>query len=107
MSGFSASGRVATAHASRYLQQTAKHFAHKLPVSADAVHAELTFPKDARGAEWPADALVVLDASDAALTVTITASAAGQRDGLKRAIAEHVDRFAFREAPLAWAWSDL
>lgn len=106
MSACIASGRVATPNASRYLQQIAKHFAHKLPVTSDAIHAEMIFPRDARGTTWPADAQVVLGASEDALSVTITASAEGQRDGLKRAIADHIDRFAFREAPLAWAWSD-
>ena len=36
----------------------------------------------------------------------IDASAEGQRDGLKGALASHLDRFAFREAPLTFHWQD-
>jgi hypothetical protein len=32
------------------------------------------------------------------------ASSAEQLEGLKGAVARHVDRFAFREAPLAFNW---
>jgi len=30
----------------------------------------------------------------------------GQLDALKGAVARHIDRFAFREAPLAFDWRD-
>ena len=35
-----------------------------------------------------------------------TASAPGQREALKGAVARHIDRFAFREAPLTFDWQD-
>jgi uncharacterized protein len=98
--------RVATPHASKYLQQLCKHWEHNLPVRFDAVHGEITFAKDARGADWPADAIVTLDAEADTLLLTINASAEGQRDGLKGALERHVDRFAFREAPLHYDWKD-
>ena len=41
-----------------------------------------------------------------ALDCRIDASAAGQLDGLKGALARHLDRFAFREAPLPFDWRD-
>lgn len=104
-SQFTSIGRVETLHGSRYLQQTAKHFGHKMEATFDERHAEIIFPHDARGAAWPADARVVLAADGTGLTVTITASAAGQRDGLQRAIGDHVERFAFREPGLSWRWT--
>jgi hypothetical protein len=104
-SEFTTTGRFATVHASRYLQQTAKHFAHKLDVRHNEWHAEILFPRAARGADWPADARVVLDADDQGLRVVIIASAAGQRDGLQRAIGDHVQRFAFREPDLSSSWT--
>ena len=67
-------------------------------------HGTVTFPKDARGADWPGDALVTFDASGEALDVRIDASVAEQLEGLKGAVARHLDRFAFREAPLAFDW---
>ena len=39
-------------------------------------------------------------------TCRLEASAAGQLDGLKGAVQRHLDRFAFREAPLTFAWVD-
>ena len=101
-----ATSRVPTQSASKYLQQVCKHWEHNLPVSFDASQGEIAFAKDARGADWPADALVTLDAEAEILVCTITASAEGQRDGLKGALERHIDRFAFREVPLTYNWTD-
>jgi hypothetical protein len=86
---------VPTANGSRYLQQLCKHWAHNLAVDYDAREGRVTFPKDARGADWPGDALVTMTDGDGALICRIDASAPGQ-----------LDRFAFREAPLAFDWVD-
>lgn len=98
--------RIPTASAGKYLQQVCKHWQHNLPVTFDEAHGEIVFAKDARGADWPADALVTMDAEADALVCTIAASAEGQRDGLKGALERHIDRFAFREAPLTYDWID-
>ncbi|MBN8807315.1 MAG: DUF2218 domain-containing protein [Sphingomonas sp.] len=100
----SATARVPTASASKYLQQLCKHWQHNLAVEFTPDHGTVIFPKDARGTDWPGDALVTLDAGDAALDVRIDASADGQLDALKGAVARHLDRFAFREAPLTFDW---
>ena len=101
-----ATARIPTQSASKYLQQVCKHWEHNLPVSFGASHGEITFAKDARGADWPADAIVTLDSEADILVCTIIASAEGQRDGLKGALERHIDRFAFREVPLAYNWTD-
>ena len=98
--------RVSTTNGSRYLQQLCKHWSHNLPVTFDPTHATVTFPRDARGADWPGDATLTMQADGAGLDCRIEASAAGQLDALKGALARHVDRFAFREAPLAFNWQD-
>ena len=98
---------VPTANASRYLQQLCKHWAHNLAVEFDAREGRVTFPKDARGADWPGDALVTTTARDGVLACRIEASAPGQLEALKGAVARHLDRFAFREAPLTFDWKDL
>jgi hypothetical protein len=97
---------VPTANGSRYLQQLCKHWAHNLAVEYDAREGRVTFPKDARGADWPGDALVTMTARDGALECRIEASASGQLEALKGALARHLDRFAFREAPLPFEWVD-
>lgn len=97
---------VATAHASKYLQQVCKHWEHNLAVTFDAQQGTVTFPRDARGAAWAGDAVVTFTAHPEALECHIAASEPGQRDGLKGAVERHIDRFAFRET-LGWAWTDL
>ena len=98
--------RVPTAHGSRYLQQLCKHWSHNLAVDFTPETGTVTFPRNARGADWPADARLVLLAHDAALECRLEASAMGQLDALKGAVARHLDRFAFREAPLTFDWHD-
>jgi hypothetical protein len=103
---FTTEAAVPTASASRYLQQLCKHWQHNLAVAFTADHGTVAFPKDARGANHPGDALVTFDAHAATLAVRIDATSPEQRDGLKGAVARHLDRFAFREAPLAFDWHD-
>lgn len=101
---FAATCDVPTGSASKYLQQLCKHWAHNLKVEFDANHGTVVFPRDARGADWPGDATVTFDASPQALAIRIDASAEGQLEGMKGAVARHLDRFAFREAPLTYDW---
>jgi len=103
---FSTTATVPTASGSRYLQQLCKHWAHNLAVEFTPDHGTIVFPKDVRGADYPGDALVTFDAREAALDVRIDASTPEQRDNLKDVVARHLDRFAFREAPLRFDWRD-
>lgn len=98
--------RVPTKHASRYVQQLCKHWSHNLSVELDETRGTIVFPRDSRGAEWPADATVTLSAETAALVCRIDASHPGQLEGLQGALAQHLDRFAFREAPMMFDWHD-
>ena len=100
----SATASVPTAHAGKYLQQLCKHWQHNLAVEFTADHGTVTFPKDDRRADWPGDGLVPFDAGADALAVRIDASIDGQLEGLKGAVARHLDRFAFREAPGTFDW---
>ena len=104
---FTAEATVPTASGSRYLQQLCKHWSHNLTVEFTPDHGTVMFPKDARGADHPGDARITLDARGDALAVRIDATSIEQRDGLKPVVARHLDRFAFREAPLAFDWHDL
>ena len=97
--------KVPTAHASKHLQQLCKHWQHNLAVEFTSEHGTVTFPKDARGATWTGDALVTFDAGADALTVRIDASSDAHVEAMKDVVARHLDRFAFREAPLAFDWT--
>ena len=99
-----ATGFATTDKASRYLQQLCKHWEHNLKVDYTADHGTIVFPKDARGANWPGDGLVTLDAKPDGIAIRIDASALEQAEGLKGAIERHLDRFAFREEGLKYVW---
>ena len=98
--------RVPTAKGSRYLQQLCKHWSHNLAVEFTETEGKVVFPRNARGADWPGDATLVMQAHDDGLECRLQASSDGQLEALKGAVARHLDRFAFREAPLAFNWQD-
>lgn len=102
---FISTGFAKTDKASRYIQQLCRHWEHSLTVNFDADHGTIVFPRDARGADWPADGLVTLDARPDGIAIRVDASADGQLNGLKGAVERHIDRFAFRENGLKYEWS--
>ena len=106
MSAASSRASVPTAHASRYLQQLCKHWAHNLAVEFDAERGRVVFPRDARGADWPDDAVFTMTAGPEALDCRIAASSPDHLAALKGTVERHLDRFAFREAPLTFDWRD-
>lgn len=101
---FRASASVPTTSGGKYMRQLCKHWAHNLVVEQGGDHATVRFPRDARGADHPGDGLATFDATPVTLEVRIDATSAEQFEALKGAVARHLDRFAFREAPLAFAW---
>ncbi|WP_294395644.1 DUF2218 domain-containing protein [uncultured Sphingomonas sp.] len=103
---FSSSAAVPTDSGSRYLQQLCKHWSHNLAVEFTPDHGTVTFPRDARGADYPGDAVATFDARETSLEVRVDASSIEQLAQLKAVVASHLDRFAFREAPLTFDWRD-
>lgn len=106
MTTFLTEANILTVHAGKYLQQVCKHWAHNLDVRFDSEKGRIIFPKDARGADWPDEAVVKFEAKPNHLRCQIIASAKGQREGLKSAVERHIDRFAFREGALSYDWND-
>ena len=98
--------RVPTTNGSRYLQQLCKHWSHNLAVEFTPDQGKVVFPRNARGADWPGDATLLLQANSDNLECRLEASGEGQLTALKGAVASHIDRFAFREAPLKFDWND-
>jgi len=86
---------VPTEHGSRYLQQLCKHWSHKLTVEFNADAGSVTFPNGA---------IVTMTAQPPVLDVRIALPADGDADQMQKVVASHLDRFAFREAPLAFDW---
>jgi uncharacterized protein len=98
--------RVPTDKSSRYLQQLCKHWSHNLAVEFTAETGTVVFPRNARGADWPGDATLTMQAHGDSLECRLEASVDAQLEALKGVVARHLDRFAFREAPLRFDWQN-
>jgi hypothetical protein len=101
---FQATARIPTASGSRHLQQLCKHWSHNLTVEFTPLQGKVMFPRNARGADWPGDATLTLRADADSLDCRLEASSGEHLDALKDTVARHLDRFAFREAPLPFDW---
>jgi uncharacterized protein len=88
-------GRAKTANGSKYLQQLCKHWSHKFEVEFSENRGQVRFPSAVATIEATADALFVIIETDDTESV----------EQLKAVVANHLDRFAFREAPLPFNWS--
>jgi uncharacterized protein len=89
--------RVPTASASRYLQQLAKHWSHKMPVVFSEQEGTIDFPTGAK---------LEMRADSETLDVVLNVPEGGDTLRMRQVVAEHLDRFAFREAPLTFDWRD-
>lgn len=99
-----AAARVPTTSGSKYLQQLCKHWSHNLQVEFTPEHGTVVFPREGRAGTFPADGLCTFNAAEDFLLVRIDASTHEQLEALEGVVARHLDRFAFREAPLAFDW---
>lgn len=95
MSKASSNGVAATENASRYLQQMSKHFSHRFPAEFDAEHSRVELPSGR----------IMMTATPAELQVNLEVDNADDLPRLQTVLVEHIDRFAFREAPLPFVWS--
>jgi hypothetical protein len=90
-----AKASVPTANAAKYIQQLCKHWSHRLEVDLSDRKGVVRFP----------DAVATLEADEDALLVTIEGEQSETVERMKGVVASHLDRFAFREAPLPFDWS--
>jgi hypothetical protein len=95
MSMPTARASVPTANAAKYVQQLCKHWSHRLEVDLSDEKGVVKFPAG----------VATLKASPDALQVAIEGEASEEVERLKGVVATHLDRFAFREAPLRFDWS--
>ncbi|EIM24520.1 DUF2218 domain-containing protein [Microvirga lotononidis] len=86
--------RVPTENGARYLQQLCKHWSHKLDVQLTEKEGIVRFPA----------AVATMIASPDALTVSVEAEDDETLQRMKSVVASHLDRFAFKEAPLTFEW---
>jgi hypothetical protein len=89
-----ANAAVPTVHGAKYLKQLCNHWAHKLDVEQSDGAGRVRFPAAAATMRAEAERLIV----------TIGAEDEATLERMKSVLATHLDRFAFREAPLAFDW---
>lgn len=85
---------VRTPNGAKYMTQLCKHWSHKLDVDLEERRGIVRF--DA--------AVATMTPTDDALVVTILANDEPTVERLQGVVASHLDRFAFREAPLNFDW---
>jgi uncharacterized protein len=90
-----ARARIQTASGVKYLQLLCKHWGHKFDVDLSDHKGIVRFPS----------AVATMEADASVLLVTIEAQEMETVERMKGVVASHLDRFAFREAPLAFEWS--
>lgn len=88
---------VPTGAGAKYVQQLCKHWAHKLPVTLEGETGIVTFE----------GAVATMRSEAQTIEVSIRGEDREVIERLKDVVAKHLDRFAFREAPLTfdWAWA--
>ena len=87
---------VPTTSASRYLQQLAKHWAHKYPVEFSPAHADIDLPLGR----------CRLDANPSALEIDLSPADGVDIARFQTVVADHLQRFGFRETLVFdWRWA--
>jgi hypothetical protein len=92
----SSSARIATANASRYLQQVCKHWSHKFAVEFTPERGHVPFADDR---------VCRFEAEPEALVMHVEAPDDESLARTQNVVVDHVKRFAFREELGAVAWS--
>ncbi|MBF9196819.1 DUF2218 domain-containing protein [Microvirga terrestris] len=85
---------VPTENGAKYLQQLCKHWSHKLDVQLSENKGIVRFPA----------AVATMTADSGALMVRVEAEDDETLQRMRGVVASHLDRFAFREAPLPFEW---
>ena len=83
--------------AERYIQQLVKHWSHKMATSYTAGIGAFPF-SDLESA--------VMQAMPEGIAITLTTADHDRNVHLRGVIERHLDRFAFREAPLSYEWKE-
>jgi uncharacterized protein len=84
---------VLTANARSYLKQLCRHWGHRFPVDFNGQLATIRLPQ----------AVCTLNATPAALIVHLVTEEEAAQDQIEEVVAEHLQRFAFRET-LTFRW---
>ena len=86
---------ISTPHAKKYMTQLCKHWSHKYDVNLNEKDGTADLP----------GGLVMFVANDVSLEVKLIPKEETNLLRMKNVVADHLNRFAFRGAPLPIKWS--
>lgn len=99
MTPATANGFAACEKPERYIQQLVSHWSHKMATTYDEGDGMGAFPfSDVESA--------VMIARPGGIAITLVTGDAERNQHLRGVIERHLDRFAFREAPLTYEWKE-
>ena len=92
----------------KYIQQVVSHWSHKMATSYDKETKTGAFPfsehthcvMSAREGE------IAEDEQGTGIAITLTTADKEENERMRGVIERHIDRFAFREAPLSYIWTE-
>ena len=84
----------------RYIQQLVSHWGHKMATSYDEGDGMGTFP-------FSEHTSAVMTARPEGIGITLTTADMEENERMRGVIERHIDRFAFREAPLTYEWTNI
>jgi hypothetical protein len=83
----------------RYIQQLVKHWSHKMATSYDEGDGVGAFP-------FSETENAVMTARPGGIGIALVTGDQARNVHLRGVIEQHIDRFAFREAPLKYEWNE-
>jgi hypothetical protein len=81
----------------RYIQQLVSHWSHKMATSWD--DGTGTFP-------FSDEETATMTAQEGGIAIALTTEDPERNVHMRGVIERHIDRFAFREAPLSYEWTE-
>lgn len=97
--GATSTGFAACEKPERYIQQLVSHWGHKFATSYDEGDGMGVFP-------FSDHTTCVMTAHHGGIGITLTTADMEENVRMRGVIERHIDRFAFREAPLTYEWKE-
>jgi len=97
--GYVATGFAPCEKPERYIQQVVSHWSHKMATSYDKDSGMGVFP-------FSEVTNAVMTAREGGIGLTLTTADRDENERMRGVIERHIDRFAFREAPLSYEWKE-
>ena len=83
----------------RYIKQLVSHWGHKYATTYDEGDGMGAFP-------FSEHTNAVMTARPEGIAITLTTAGKEENEHMRGVIERHIDRFAFREAPLTYEWTE-